>query len=112
MADFKGNNNSNTIRTALERSRYKLSAFNDSDVQVMDFNFAERTFYGRVNRQIDPVIANENFIVNLYNQNTGVMNFVADQFKEMYIRYSNALNLSLINKEDANFTYEYKDYFK
>ena len=102
MADFKGNNNSNTIRTAFERARYKIDAFKDSDVQVMDFNFAERTFYGRVNRQIDPVIANENFIVNLYNQDSSVMNFVADQFKEMYIRYSNALNLSLINKEDAN----------
>lgn len=102
MADFKGNNNSTTIQTAFERARYKLDAFRDSDVQVMDFNFAERTFYGRVNRQIDPVIPNANFIVNLYNQDLTVMNFVADQFKEMYIRYSNALNLSLINKEDAN----------
>ena len=102
MADFKGNNNSNTIQTAFERARYKPDAFRDSDVQVMDFNFAERTFYGRVNRRIDPVIPNENFISNFHNQDFRIMNFVGDQFKEMYIRYQKALNLSLINNEDPN----------
>ena len=61
MADFKGNNSSKTIKTAFERARYKLDAFSDSDVQVMDFNFAERSFYGRVNRQLDPVVLNESF---------------------------------------------------
>lgn len=102
MSNFKGNNNSKTLKTAFERANYKLNAFNDSEIQVVDFNFAERTFYGRVNRQIDPVIPNENFIRNFHNQDFRIMNFVGDQFKEMYVRYQNALNLSLINNEDPN----------
>ena len=102
MADFKGNNNSKTIKTALERARYKLNAFSDSDVQVMDFNFAERSFYGRVNRQLDPVVLNESFLRTFHRQDFRIMNFVGDQFKEMYVRYQNALNLSLINGEDPN----------
>ena len=52
--------------------------------------------------EIDPVIANQNFIKNFHNQDFRIMNFVGDQFKEMYVRYSNALNLSLISQQDAN----------
>jgi hypothetical protein len=102
MSNFNGNNNSKTLKTAFERANYKLTAFKDSEIQVVDFNFAERSFYGRVNRQIDPVIPNENFIRNFHNQDFRIMNFVGDQFKEMYVRYQNALNLSLINNEDSN----------
>ena len=102
MANFNGNNNSRSLKTAFERANYKLNAFDDSQVQVMDFHFAERTFYGRVNRQLDPVIPNEGFIRNFHNQDFRIMNFVGDQFKEMYVRYQNALNLSLINGEDPN----------
>ena len=102
MSKFNGNNNSKTLETAFERANYKLTAFKDSEIQVVDFNFAERSFYGRVNRQIDPVIPNENFIRNFHNQDFRIMNFVGDQFKEMYVRYQNALNLSLINNEDPN----------
>ena len=102
MSKFNGNNNSKTLKTAFERANYKLNAFNDSEIQVVDFNFAERTFYGRVNRKIDPVIPNQNFTKNFHNQDFRIMNFVGDQFKEMYIRYSNALNLSLISQQDAN----------
>ena len=102
MSKFNGNNNSKTLKTAFERANYKLNAFNDSDIQVVDFNFAERTFYGRVNRKIDPVIPNQNFTKNFHNQDFRIMNFVGDQFKEMYVRYSNALNLSLISQQDAN----------
>jgi len=102
MSKFNGNNNSKTLETAFERANYKLTAFKDSEIQVVDFNFAERSFYGRVNRQIDPVIPNENFIRNFHNQDFRIMNFVGDQFKEMYVRYQNALTLSLINNEDPN----------
>ena len=102
MSKFNGNNNSKTLRTAFDRANYKLNAFKDSEIQVVDFNFAEKTFYGRVNRQLDPVIPNEEFIRNFHNQDFRVMNFVGDQFKEMYVRYQNALNLSLINNEDPN----------
>ena len=102
MSKFNGNNNSKTIKTAFERANYKLNAFNESEIQVVDFNFAEKTFYGRVNRQLDPVIPNQEFIRNFHNQDFRIVNFVGDQFKEMYVRYQTALGLSLIDAEDAN----------
>ena len=102
MSNFKGNNNSKALKTAFDRANYKLNAFSPSEIQVVDFNFAEKSFYGRVNRQLDPVIANESFLRTFHNQDFQIMNFVGDQFKEMYIRYQNALNLSLINNEDPN----------
>jgi len=102
MPKFNGNNSSKTIKTAFERANYKLNGFNESEIQVVDFNFAEKTFYGRVNRQLDPVIPNQEFIRNFHNQDFRIVNFVGDQFKEMYVRYQTALGLSLIDAEDAN----------
>lgn len=102
MANFKGNNNSKILITGVERARYKTTAFSDSDNQVMDFNFAERSFYGRVDRQLNPVVVNNQFLRTFHNQDFQIMNFVGDQFKEMYVRYQNALNLSLISNEDRN----------
>ena len=102
MPKFNGNNSSKTIKTAFERANYKLNGFNESEIQVVDFNFAEKTFYGRVNRQLDPVIPNQEFIRNFHNQDFRIVNFVGDQFKEMYVRYQTALDLSLIDAEDAN----------
>ena len=102
MTNFKGNNKSTSIKTAVDRSNYKLNAFEESDLQVMDFNFAERTFYGRVNRKLDSVIVNDSFLRTFHNQDFSIMNFVGDQFKEMYARYRNALNLSLIDNKDPN----------
>ena len=102
MSKFNGNNSSKTLKTAFERANYKLNAFKESEIQVVDFHFAEKTFYGRVNRQLDPVIPNQAFLRNFHNQDFRIMNFVGDQFKEMYVRYQNALSLSLINSEDPN----------
>lgn len=102
MANFNGNNKSKPIKTAFDRSNFKLHAYDPDALQVVDFNFAERTFYGRVNRQLDPIIVNNESLRNFYNQDFRIMNFVGDQFHEMYVRYSNALDLSLINKQDAN----------
>lgn len=102
MSNFNGNNNSKSLKTAFDRANYRLNAFKESEIQVVDFHFAEKTFYGRVNRQLDPVIPNEAFIRNFHNQDFRIMNFVGDQFKEMYVRYQNALSLSLINGEDPN----------
>jgi hypothetical protein len=102
MSNFKGNNKSKTLITGVERAKYKNLAFGNFENQVVDFNFAERSFYGRVNRQLNPMIVDEQFLRTFHNQNFQIMNFVGDQFKEMYIRYRNALNLSLIANQDAN----------
>lgn len=102
MTKFNGNNNSKTLKTAFERANYKLNAYSPNDVQVVDFHFAEKTFYGRVNRQLDPVLINETFLRTFHNQDFRILHFVRDQYREMSIRYQNALDLSLISNEDAN----------
>ena len=102
MSRFNGNNNSKTLKTAFDRANYKLNAFQPNDVQVVDFHFAEKTFYGRVNRQLDPVMVDEAYLRTFHNQDFRILHFVRDQFKEMSIRYQNALDLSLISNEDES----------
>lgn len=102
MTTFNGNNGSKALRTAFERANYKLNAFSNEDDQVVDFHFAEKTFYGRVDRQLDPVILKLEYLKSIDEANSQVLNFVADQFYEMNTRYRNALNLNLISNQDAH----------
>lgn len=102
MGRFNGNNNSKALRTAFDRANYDLYAFEEDKLQVVDFHFAEKTFYGRVNRQLDPIIPLEDKMRMFPKDNFLCMRFVADQFREMYVRYTNALSLSLIDSEDPN----------
>ena len=60
MAKFKGKNSiESTGLLARERAKYKLAAFPENDGmgpnQVVDFNFAEKVNYGRVDIQHNPV---------------------------------------------------------
>jgi hypothetical protein len=102
MTTFNGNNSSKVLRTAFERANYKLNAFSNQDDQVVDFHFAEKTFYGRVNRQLDPVVPKLEYLKSIDEGSSQVLNFVADQFYEMNTRYKNALNLNLISNQDAH----------
>ncbi len=102
MSRFSGNNNSKTLKTAFDRANYKLNAYKPNDVQVVDFHFAEKSFYGRVNRYLDPVIIDETYLRTFHNQDFRVLHFARDQFKEMNIRYQNALDLSLISNNEQS----------
>ena len=106
MTDFKGKNNiPSTTRLAFERAKYNLKAFPENNGrgpnQVVDFNFAERTFYGRVNRQHDPVIPQLEYIQPISDSNNNeevilALNFVADQFSSFQTHYIRACRMSLI----------------
>lgn len=102
MTNFNGDNNSKALKTAFERAKYDIGAYRTSDIQVVDFHFAEKNLYGRVNRQLDPIIPLQEKMRMFPKDNFRCLNFVADQFKEMYIRYTNALSLSLISDNDPN----------
>jgi len=111
MTDFKGKNNiPSTARLAFERSQYNLKAFPENNgmgpPQVVDFNFAERTFYGRVNNIHDPVLPMINYIKPIYESNNNesvilAMNFVADQFNAFQTHYIRACRMGLIPRQDA-----------
>ena len=71
MTYFKGKNEIKSIRRLIsERIKYQTQSYiredeDEAPPQVVDFNFAERTLYGRVDRQLNPVIPNENFLFPL-----------------------------------------------
>ena len=60
MPKFKGkNNNNSTAFQAYHRSKYKQQAFPENDslgpTGVVDFLFAERNMYGRVDQDLDTI---------------------------------------------------------
>jgi hypothetical protein len=102
---FNGKNNLKTIRLAFERANYALNAFPEDAKQVVDFNFAEKTFYGRVNRQLEPVVALDDFLepITVASQDGNsprAMNFVIDQFRDMELHFAKACRLGAIPIDD------------
>jgi len=111
MADFKGKNTINSPgKLMFERSQYSLNAFPENKgtgpEQVLDFNFAERTLYGRINRQHDAVVPKQEFITTVRgsNNNTSTitaMNFVNDQFTDFQTHFFRATQMALIPQDDG-----------
>lgn len=110
MSDFKGKNSINsTIIIGGERARYNTQAFPQNNgvgpKQVLDFNFAERTNYGRVDKQHNPVYPILDFIVPLQSSNAQpstilAMNFVSDQYRDLEMHFVKACRSNLIPKDD------------
>jgi hypothetical protein len=106
MTKFNGKNNLKTKRLAFERANYQANAFKDDPKQVTDFNFAERTFYGRVNRMIEPVIVREEFlspIITSSPEDVGThlaLNFAAEQFKDLELHFAKACRMGVIPVDD------------
>ena len=105
MTNFKAKNELKTIPLGYERINYKLNAFDEEQKQVEDFNFAEKTFYGRVNRQLKPIIVDENFLLPLKTSSDTksalrAMNFVTEQFKDLELHFSKACRMGVIPVDD------------
>lgn len=111
MADFKGKNTiKSPAKLMFERSQYGLYAFLENNgtgpEQVLDFNFAERTLYGRINRQHDAIVPKQEFITSVRgsNNNTSTitaMNFVNDQFTDFQTHFFRATQMALIPQDDG-----------
>jgi len=105
MSKFNGKNSLKTSRLAFERAKYKLEAFEEDHPHVYDFGFAERTFYGRVNRMLEPVVVKEEFLKEITSAGQEVsahraLNFVVDQFADMELHFSKACRLGVIPTDD------------
>ena len=111
MAEFKGNNEIKSAGSLMyERSQYSLYAFPQNNglgpQNVLDFNFAERTLYGRIDRQHNAVIPRTDFIFvvrdsNNKNSTVSAMNFVADQFNDFQQHFFRATQMQLIPSGDS-----------
>ena len=110
MTKFKGKNSvESTANLAGERANYNQLAFPDNNglgpEQVVDFNFAEKTLYGRVNRQLTPIVVNQDYLkavttFNARQANMLLMNFVVDQIQDFESHFVRACRLGLIPRDD------------
>lgn len=110
MANFKGKNSINSVgELSRQRAKYNTQAFSSNGgvgpKQVLDFNFAERTNYGRVDRQHNPVYPIKDYIVPIMSSDNSistnlVMNFVADQFRDLETHFVKACRSNLIPTDD------------
>ena len=109
MAKFKAKNatKSTTVLT-VNRRKYDIQAFPENNslgpVGVVDFLFAERNLYGRVDQNLNVVVPNQDSLKTVVSAEnpTGVvlMNFVADQFKDFQRTFERALNGGKIRSDD------------
>ena len=105
MSSFKGKNSiKSTIALAVNRSRYDVRAFPNNPPEVVDFNFAERVMFGRVNSDLDVVVPISGFLSTIIsiddNKPVILMNFVADAFSDMQKSFERATNSSKIDAND------------
>jgi hypothetical protein len=110
MARFRGNNSiSSPSRIGFERAKYNSQAFDqdfgDDPEQVVDFNFAEKSMYGKVDVNHNPIYPNEDFIVPITTANNSVntitvQNYVAEQFRDLELHFVKACRSGLIPTND------------
>jgi hypothetical protein len=105
MTKFNGKNNLKTSRLAFERAKYRLEAFDVDHPHVYNMGFAERTFYGRVNRLLEPVVVKEEFLkeITVAGQDVSshrALNFVTDQFMDMEQHFAKACRMGVIPTDD------------
>jgi hypothetical protein len=100
MAKFKAkNDNESTFYQAFYRSKYSKEAFLSNNGRgqpgIVDFLFAERNLYGRVDQNLNVVIPNSDFLKRISSRDnpSGIvaMNFVIDQFEALMENYERAL---------------------
>jgi len=110
MAKFRGKNSIKSVRRlAGARVTYNQEAFPGDPPQVVDFNFAEKTLYGRVDRMLTPVFPRPEWIVPITVQNGDgpsilLMNFVADQFYDFEAHFASACRLQVLPNNDPLFS--------
>ena len=100
MTEFKAkNNNSSTFYQAFYRSKYSKEAFLSNNGlgpnNVVNFLFAERNLYGRVDQNLNVVVPKAEFLKRISSREnpSGIigLNFVIDQFQDFFENYQKAL---------------------
>jgi len=109
MTKFRGNNNTEGLkRLMLERGNYKKLAFSENGglgpKHVLDFNFAERTQYGKVDIKGNPMIAVQNKltpVTSVTDSSNTIMlqNFMADAYMGFVNHMQRACQLRMINND-------------
>ena len=116
MSNYKGKKTNKSIKFLVqERVRYKTGAFNNTVEEpknVVDFNFAEKQFYGRVNPKMEPIIANPQALARYTNKGNlttffSVQDFVKEPLTLLVNKMHQAASLGFISPSDTYF-YNFK----
>ena len=89
-----------------KRTVYKGRAMNSSQSKnIVDFNLAERRYFGKVDRHFTPVfISEQSFLKRLHPNQQGdnymALNFVADLFNEMSKQFDRCVATGQIDADD------------
>ena len=108
MAKFKAKNSlKSTITLAVNRSKYDVEAFPENNSLgpkgVVNFNFAERTMYGRLDENLNVVVPKRDFLKTISNNGINsvtLMNFVADAFRDFQKAFQRNSNVGKIKRND------------
>jgi len=112
MAKFEGKNGQDIRKQFFERLNYSKRAFRstvigglNNNLTIKDFNFAERSMYGRINKDHRPIILNPATlkIVNSrvkQRRQVKVVNFVADAFEALVTEMNKASFSGKIGADD------------
>ena len=109
MPKFKAKNETkSTTVLAVNRKKYDIYAFPENNSLgpqgVVDFLFAERNLYGRVDQNLNVVVPDQSYIKRFISADNpagvSLMNFVADQFTDFQRTFQRALNGGKIRQDD------------
>jgi len=90
---------------------YTAKALESNSTNLIDFNFAEKALYGKVNRNFTPLVLNPNVSVlsrfkstDVPEQNLQAIGFVVDAFEALAQQFKKAQQLGKIDSNDQYLT--------
>ena len=104
---FTTSKNENIKEKFNKKQLFKIVAQSEHP-NLVNFTYAEKMLYGRVDRFFQPIIPNENFLKFKQirgpgrNNNIKVFNFVADAFRELQIKFVTKLSRGELDPNDPN----------
>ena len=103
MATYKGKN---TLKSVMQLARER-AIYNSEVKGVTDFNFAEKTLYGRVDPQHNPIVADSSYLKPIMTVHSDiplpimVMNFVSEQFRDFERHFAKGCQLGFVEKDST-----------
>lgn len=108
---YKDSNNETALELFNKNIVYRGKVFESGQPNLVDFNFAEKALYGKVNRNFVPIVLNPNLSI-LKNfkssadpqQNIQALGFVVDAFEALAQQFKKAQQSGNIYSGDPNLT--------
>jgi len=104
---FAENNSESTIDLFQKRLIYTGNLYQTQDhINLVDFNFAEKYLYGRVNRKFIPIVINNNKRLKQFISSADpekpqrAMDFVVDAFEQLATNFRKCASSGLIDDTD------------